>query len=558
MHLEGAAMTIVALNVADVKGVPTADQVGSQPQTSAEAEREIRQRLDALITDIRKRSTADTVLTVERFLFAEVLLLGRLLLQFFLSLAHEALDVPGSSRRGRARFERQGPKGRALRTVFGPLRYVRFYMHKKNGKGGGYFPLDEKLGLTADGFSLQVLSWATQLGTKMSYAAAAMVLRGFIGWSPSTKSIEKAVLGLGGYAEEYLDGLPRPADDGEVLILQFDGKGIPTATAAELDKRRGERPERTSLKSARHRGREKRRRRGPKTRRARGDKSKNARVSHVIVLYTLRRHRDENGCEVLIGPVNKRVYVSPGTKKQAIQRGRRLADRRGFTADSGKDVQILTDGDVGYADAIGEYFPEVVAKGRHTLDMLHAVEYLWEAAYLLEPDDQATRANWVAERKSELCTDALDEMLDAMRSRLDELSDDEPPVKVDSRKGKGRPRKRKTPRQKLRGIIAYLETRTHMMNYQQLGREDLEWATGIVEGAVNYVLGQRFDEGGMRWIRERSAPLAHLRCVEINGCWDDFIGSVNNRLMTQARRSKSPPRLLTNVPPPLPAYDAAA
>ena len=59
----------------------------------------------------------------------------------------------------------------------------------------------------------------------------------------------------------------------------------------------------------------------------------------------------------------------------------------------------------------------------------------------------------------------------------------------------------------------YIAKRVHMMNYDQLEREDLELSSGIVEGAVRYVVAQRFDEGGMRWIRERAEALLQLRCI---------------------------------------------
>ncbi|MBC8423212.1 hypothetical protein H8E07_03735 [bacterium] len=45
-------------------------------------------------------------------------------------------------------------------------------MHQTNGRGGGYYPLDTALGLTADGFSAGVLGRAVLLATKMSFAAA--------------------------------------------------------------------------------------------------------------------------------------------------------------------------------------------------------------------------------------------------------------------------------------------------------------------------------------------------------------------------------------------------
>ncbi|MBL4846629.1 MAG: ISKra4 family transposase, partial [Planctomycetes bacterium] len=50
-----------------------------------------------------------------------------------------------------------------------------------------------------------------------------------------------------------------------------------------------------------------------------------------------------------------------------------------------------------------------------------------------------------------------------------------------------------------------------MMNYDYLLKQDLEIGSGSVEGAVRYVVAQRFDAAGMRWIRERAEALLQLR-----------------------------------------------
>ena len=101
------------------------------------------------------------------------------------------------------------------------------------------------------------------------------LMRLFSGWSPSKTSVEKMVLGLGKHTGEWFREAPPPADDGEVLVVQVDSKATPTATEAELQKRRGKRRPNPFPDSPRHRGREARRRRGPKPRRKKGDKSKN-------------------------------------------------------------------------------------------------------------------------------------------------------------------------------------------------------------------------------------------------------------------------------------------
>jgi hypothetical protein len=70
--------------------------------------------------------------------------------------------------------------------------------------------------------------------------------------------------------------------------------------------------------------------------------------------------------------------------------------------------------------------------------------------------------------------------------------------------------------------INYMESRPDMMNYKEYIDEDLPIASGIVEGAARYVVGERMDCSGMRWIPERAEALLHLRCIELNGYWEHF------------------------------------
>ncbi len=86
-------------------------------------------------------------------------------------------------------------------------------------------------------------------------------------------------------------------------------------------------------------------------------------------------------------------------------------------------------------------------------------------------------------------------------------------------RGPGSKKKRET----LETTRNYLNNRLDKMDYKTLREQDLEIGSGSVEGAVNYVIAKRFDNGGMRWIKERAEALLQLRCIEINGDWDEFI-----------------------------------
>ena len=65
-----------------------------------------------------------------------------------------------------------------------------------------------------------ILGRAVRLATKMSYAAAARVMVSFLDWSPSTKTIEEATLGLGRFTAEWVEHRPPPEGDGEVLVIR--------------------------------------------------------------------------------------------------------------------------------------------------------------------------------------------------------------------------------------------------------------------------------------------------------------------------------------------------
>ena len=61
------------------------------------------------------------------------------------------------------------------------------------------------------------------------------------------------------------------------------------------------------------------------------------------------------------------------------------------------------------------------------------------------------------------------------------------------------------------------------MDYGRLRADDLVIASGVVEGAARYVVGERLDNSGMRWIEERAEAVLLLRCIEVNSDWEAFM-----------------------------------
>jgi hypothetical protein len=383
-----------------------------------------------------------------------------------------------------------------------------------------------------------VISLSARLATLVSFDQVTALLTTFLFWSPSKTSVEKAVLGLGRYTESWFQAAPPPEGDGDVLVVQIDSKATPTARESELEKRRGKRKATAFADSPRHRGRILRGRRGPKTRRKKGDHSKNGKQATLVVMYTLRTTKDVSGRPILRGPINRWVYASYAGKRHAFAIARREADKRGFPKGSRRTVQLVTDGDENFEDYASQFFPGV----RHTLDVMHALEYVWKAGSCLHREGSDELDDCFDDMKNLVYKGKIRKVLVTLRAKLAQLP----------RTGPGNKDRRK----RLAGAIAYLSKRVHMMNYGWLMRQDLEVASGSVEGAVKHVIAKRFDNGSMRWIKERAEPLLQLRCIQINGDWDRFIQLVQDQTAEYMVRTIEPLRLCTTRAGPLPTLGA--
>lgn len=517
--------------------VDNGQELSPTPPTVQEVEQALWAKGSELIAYCKSQKTS--LMEVENALWSQVLTVGKLLWVLFLLTRQQrqqeqlgkSVQIDGQT------YRPAGVQPRNLNTLFGVVRYFRTYLRGEQGRG--HYPLDAELGLTGDRVSMGVLSVAARLWTMLSYAKARSVLCWFLGQAPSTEVIERTVLGLGRRAESFFEQAQAPKEDGEVLIIQIDSKGAPMATDTEMQRRRGPRQKRPGAPSPRHRGRHRRDKWGKRPRRQKGDTSKNAKMATVCVMYTLKKEQ-RDGSQWLLGPLNKRVYARFAPKKHAFAFARREADKRGFTKDSGKLVQLLTDGDEDLACYAKTSFPEAL----HTVDVMHVVEYLYKAGECLYKEGSPELAAFIEQQKEWLYGGNEARLGSELERRLRAL-----PLRGPGNKGR---------RERLSQIVNYLQKRLPQMNYQALAEQDLELATGAAEGAVKYLLGARFDVGGSRWIRERAEALLKLRCIDQNGDWDAFISSVHHHHQERSVKRADRIRIQQSSPPPLPTLRAAA
>lgn len=507
------------------------DEWKEKPVKSKYIKKRINKQIKQLFVLLEKKKDQRSFNDIEKAVIPFIFTLGRMFFAYFLAWRHEHLEKNCSKMKKKC-YKKGKPQARTIGTYFGCVRYWRTYFRKRKGNGGVY-SLDIALKLTRDGFSIFVMSMAARLVTLMSFDRVTEILYSFLLWSPSKTTVEKAVLGLGQYTNQWFLEAPAPDDDGEVLIIQIDSKATPTATDEELKNRRGKRQKNPYSDSPRHRGRNKRNNRNSKPRRKKGDKSKNGKAATLVVMYTLKKEADDNGKQILKGPINRKIYGSYRSKRHAFYIAKREANKRGFFQNSGKLIQLVTDGDKDLADYAKEFFPNA----KHTLDIMHAMEYVWKAGHCLYQEGSDELVKWINKMKDLIYSGKAKIVVSRIKRCLRNIP----------KRGPGNKKKRNT----IEIAINYLEKRIHMMNYGWLIENDLEIASGSVEGAVNYVIASRFDKGGMRWIKERSEALLQLRCIEINGDWDAFISFVQDELEKKTMEDFEQQRLLTTQEAPL-------
>jgi hypothetical protein len=484
---------------------------------------EARQRLEQILTFCQQREYPFA--QFEKCLFALLAVLGRLFVRLYLTARHERLDIEpylhdGEYRRGETYVER------TLKTAWGAIRYGRAYLSRRRG-GAGFYPLDAVLGLTRDGLSPWMMSWVGRLATRLSFASTRLLCQAALRWSPATETIEQVVLGLGRQAAPFMQQLAAPPDDGEVLVIEVDGKCPPTVTAAELAKRRGKRRHAPGCGCGcqRHRGQAKRKARGPKKRRRKGDKSKNGKEVVLVVMYTLKRGADGR----LHGPRHKKVWASFAGRKAAALWARAEASKRGFGPGTTKTVQLVMDGAKGLRQNLAPLFPGAIV----TLDVCHVVEKLWDLGHRFHPEGSAELTAWVEELKALLYNGPAAALVEKLRGYQRQVPAHGPGTK--------------SRRQGLKAVIGYLTKRLDMMDYAAWRAQDLVLGSGQVEGAARHVVGERMDCAGMRWLQGKGEALLQLRCIELNGDWDRFIAWVQERHRERLHQ-RANVRILTDQP----------
>lgn len=452
--------------------------------------------ITALVSWVDNEAQGLPLVAFERELLARLIALGCLLVALWLVLRMPE-EVPQHVRDGKGWYTYRGIRMETVRTQFGAALSPRAAYELVSGKGARMVaPLDRAIGLAAGRMSLGVHLLVGNLAARMPFDEVGEILAQIGLYRPSKKSMLGIVDQLGPTARQFLFDMPAPAGDGEILVIQVDEKGAPMVSSAEHAKRCGPRPKRRGATARSIRRRLARER--PRVRKKSGTKSKNAKMGTVAVVYTLRLTRSGK----LEGPLNKRVIGTFHGRAHLFDLALHEAKKRGYGS---KRTYFLADGALDLWKLQQQYFP----KATPCVDWYHVCEYLWKAGTAAHRPGSKALAAWVHDRKEELRGGRIDDVLAELTRLGEEVA-----------------KRRKGRRKRVADAIRYVTNHREWMPYDKLLAADLDVATGIVEGAVNHTIGARLDGSMMRWSRARADHVLALRCIIVNGNWDDFAAKV--------------------------------
>ena len=438
----------------------------------------------------------------ERKLWTALLALGRSIVVLFLT-RRASRPRDSDYRHAGADYRIDGMRTTPLGTRFGKVDFTRPVgrrVHRADAAAD--LLVDRELGLCS-GFSLGVLAAMTRLCAQMAFASARATFLATYEWAPSPRATLRMVDTVGAEAQAFLESCPAPDDDGEILVVQVDGGGAPMISVHEHERRC--RPRRAAPRGTpRRHVRRNHRKAKPRVRRTSGKKSKNAKVAVVGVLYTLRLTP-----KGLDGPINKRIYGTFESHEALFVWLRREADKRGYGS---KRSLFLADG----YEHIWRLKQQYFAEAEECVDWFHVVEKLWVAGECLHRAGSQELATWVARQTMRLRKGDPHAVIMSLEQHLASIA----------RKGPGN----RGRRERLAKALKYLRDNLDRMPYARWRAEDLDIGSGAVEGAVRNLIRVRLDGPGMRWGLERAERVLHLRCVLLNGQWNDFTEYLATRL----------------------------
>src|SRR6202051_5086720 len=340
---------------------------------------------------------------------------------------------------------------RSLTTVFGTIELVRMGYSRPGVPG--IFPLDRALTLPARSFSYRLQRRLVKAAVQNPFIDSVQTIADLTGVSVSKRSLEQILPDAAqDFDAFYRQRSPAPAT-GTILVAAVDCKGIPMVKPPGMQ---------------------------PASRLTKGQKANKKRMATVAAVFTrtpwvrtaqqvveslsrISRPTPEDA-PAPPRPENKRVWASLLKGKNAvIQEVAEEMERRDPSAS--KIRVALTDGERALQIRIDRKLRVTLI-----LDLMHALEKLWKAAYVFHAEGSLEAELWVLDRTLRILFGGVGQVIKGIRQSV-------------TKRGLCGA-KRKT----LCGVADYLHRTRARMRYDEYLANGWPIASGPVEGAGKHLM----------------------------------------------------------------------
>jgi hypothetical protein len=437
---------------------------------------------------------------VESGIWQRVLALGRQSLEQFLAMQGTGdVGETFTQSEGRVWQRLEDLHPRCYHSIFGEFLLERTVYGTREGQKIEAVPLDARLQLPESEYSYVFQNWAQVLGVNHAFARTAETLQRILGLKVPVDSLERMSRQMAESVPDFRASLPAPAakDEGEILVVTADNKGVPMRRPAR------------ELPAG--------------CRRKKGEKANKKQMAAVGCVYSVDpKHRP---AEAVVAALFREPTAASATPEPAAQQKRicTFLSREGpdGTWQDGEEtvftwmarevkarhrprqkVVCVMDGQRSLWLMGRQIFPgESVVE---ILDLLHVTPRLWEAAYLFYREGSEEAAAFVRGRLLRVLQGKAHAVIGGLR-------------RMAGKRGLRGPKL-----QKLQTLCKYLRKNLSRMRYDEYLAAGYPIASGVIEGACRYVVKDRMERAGMRWTILGAQAMLDLRTTYVNGQWEEF------------------------------------
>lgn len=458
------------------------------------------EELGQWLAEAARQGTAEHA--VERRLFQELLALGHGLMQGFLTMVGAGDLGPEVALEGGRSVRRwPQPQSRRLVTVFGEFSVSRYLYGSRPDQKIELVPTDQRLGLPESEVSYLLQEWDQLLGIEHAFGSVSQTLEAMLGLGQPVDTLERGNRQMAEAAPGFrrAQGPPRPEEEGALLVVSEDNKGVPMVRPAE------------AAPAGCHR--------------SKGQKANKKQMACIGCVYTVEPQvrtpeeltatlfRDADRPRAAPPAARQKRYwvgltrekdgeVVQGQQEVFGQMAREIARRR----KPGQTLVHLSDGQHSLETDRRTYLPADSPEGRvvDILDLMHVTPRLWEAAHLFHAEGSDAASQFVRERLGRVLEGQAAGVVSGLRQ-------------MGTKRGLAGAK-----RARLKRLCEYLEGNLHRMRYDEYLKAGYPIATGVIEGACRHVIKDRMERAGMRWKVPGAQAMLQLRAIHANGDWAAF------------------------------------